>query len=250
MTFTSILRSAWIREAVGRKCAMEHLTVALGELYGDRNRSPLQRVRRSPVSSIKSCTGEAHSHITTAGSDYSGYHESVVYACKKAERAVRLPLVTKTCKCAGKDINGKIDESKYDLDVPRQRSGSELVIVQLFAEKYDGVRQNAEFSLRPPRSAGMSSPQNSPFQQRRQIQRNGTKPLADNLLIPNLLRTTPQLAEKKRQHKPEVACASGFTQAELKIHTDREKQKSNLHKLGEQERSKRIVEEWLKTFSR
>ena len=218
---------------------MEHLTVALEELYKKNKASSLSRMTRSRGSSKKS----------GGGSDHSGYQDSLVYACKNVERTVTLPLVAKGCSCANVDVNASVEDGKYRLSLPRrQRSGSDVVIVQLFTERYDHVRHKNNFSLEPPRSHGMISPQMSPLQQRRNSQRYNAKPLAENLLVPNFLRTPVQNIDAKKKVRNEASVASGFTQIELKIHNDREKQRSNVYILSEEDRSKRIVEEWLKTL--
>lgn len=223
---------------------MEQLAIVLEELYRKSKRSSLAR-SRSQESTSKA--GNLDSRNVQGQSANYTYADVLDSSYKNDEGTVSLPLVTKTYnKFGNTDRNNNKDEDRYRLSIPkRQRSDNDVVIVQLFTEKYDTIRQSATLSLRPTKSYGMISPLASPVQQRRQIPR--VRPPPENVFIPSIMKNSTQNADTKKKQKLDVA-TSGFTQAELKIHTDREKQKSNSYVLSEQERSRRIVEDWLKTL--
>ena len=179
------------------------------------------------------------------GSAYPGYQDNLIIPQKKAQQTISLPIVTGASTKVDTSFN--VDDKEYREPTPEgQRSGSDVVIVQLFTERYYNMQRESNNNLlEPQRSSGVRTP----TQQRMKSQRKNPKPPMENLLEVSSTRTVTQhVVETRDKLRPDVSSLSGFTQTELKMHTDREKQKSTVYLLNEQEKSKRIVENWLRTL--
>ena len=214
----------------------------------ERSRVPLQRLsRKSTAASLpvmtRSRISSKRSGKLSIGSAYSAYQDNFIGPRKKSQQTVSLPIVTGASMKEDKSFE---DDDKEHREPTPEAPGSDVVIVQLFTERcYNNQRESSNNLLEPPRSYALSSPAQ---QQRVKSQRKYSKPLTENLLEVSSTRTVAHMVESRNRHRPEVNALSGFTQTELRIHTDREKQKSTIYLLNEQEQSKRIVQDWLKTL--
>ena len=213
---------------------MEQSTIPLN--HKNSKVSSLPVMTRNRASNRRSGKISTRSFTTPVGSVYSGCQDKLAYSYADPKQNVTLPVVTTLRHCAKVDINCNMEDGE------RHTSDNDVVIVQLFTERCYNAHSDSNNNLSP------RSPRMSPPQQRPKSQRKNTKLLMDNLVEGSFSRTATQSAEPKAKNKNEVNTASGFTQTELKIHTDREKQKTTIYLLNEQERSKRIVADWLKTL--
>ena len=228
---------------------MQHSIVPLQGRYIIQKQSSLPLVTRNRTRSKRSGTISTRSPNTPGSSLHSGHRERFLYPCNNPEKNVTLPVVTTQRHCTEADRTCNNNDGECSESTPEmQKSSSDVVIVQLFTEKYYNIHRDVNNNLlEPSRSCGVRSPHSSSPHQKAKFYGKNTKQIGETLLDGSLSRASTQNFEAKCKQRLD-ATGSGFTQTELKIHTDREKQKSNVFLLDEQERSKRIVEDWLKTL--
>ena len=225
--------------------------VPLQGVYIKQKQSSLPLVTRNRTRSKRSGTTSNRSPNTPGGSSPLEHQQRFVYPYTNSGKNVTLPVVTTQRHCTEGDRKCNNGDDECSDSAPElQNSSSDVVIVQLFTEKYYNIHRDVNNNnlLEPSRSCGVRSPNSSSPYQKAKCYGKSTKQVGETFIEGSLSRTSMQNFDAKVKQRQD-ATGSGFTQTELKIHTDREKQKSNAFLLlDEQERSKRIVEEWLKTL--
>ena len=225
---------------------MEHLTVAMSELYNRNSRPHFPKVihsRRNTMSLAEE---------SSPGTSDQGLDERIFYACKSAERTVTLPIVRRTDHCTNYDVNSNIEESPSKMSVPacqttgeHKKQAKDVVIVQLYEEnnaKRDTLLYEGASNV------GRLSPYlRSPKQQRKQISRKNVIDGCEK--SPSLRRASFSVVEQnKSRFRNDALVINGFSQMDLKNHNEKYKQRLNIYVQSEEQRSRNIVEEWLKSL--
>ena len=222
---------------------MEKLSAAINELCNKTNKT-------SCLPKISTTRKHAYSLSLQHNKNSSAVHESsfddfFLGARRRAEQKVSLPAVTSSHSKADTKRNIERNEDRWQERAARRpREGSEVVIVQMFAE--NSVAKNDEVFEEVPVSSHMSlSVKHLCLPARRNTKTEKT--ISPTLHLPGTANVqNVQNVETKAKQRNESSSGKGLTKMDLKIHTEREKQKTSYRYMQSDDAySKKIVEDWL-----
>lgn len=219
---------------------MERLSAAINELCNKTNKnSCLPKISTTRKHSY-SLSLQHNKNASVANE--SSFDEFFLGARRRAERKVSLPAVTPAHSKT--DINRKLDQEDerwQERAARRPREGSEVVIVQMFAE--NSVVENDEVFEEGPASPLVSLSIKHPSLPAKKNTKT-EKTISPILHLPGT--TNLQNVETKGRQRNESSSGKGLTKMDLKIHTEREKQKTSYRYMqGDDAYSKKIVQDWL-----
>ena len=216
---------------------MEKLSAAINELCNKTNKTSCLPKISTARKHAYSLSLQHNKHSSAVNE--SSFDDFFLGARRRAEQKVSLPAVTSSHSKT--DTKGNIERKEdrwQERAARRPREGSEVVIVQMFAE--NSVVENDEVFEEVPASV-----KHLCLPARRNTKTEKT--ISPTLHLPGTanVQNVPNVETKTKQRN-ESSSGKGLTKMDLKIHTEREKQKTSYRYMQSDDAySKKIVEDWL-----